>query len=91
MEDIKTFLKDMYDVRSDVIGHYGNWVVTSDGDIINYEYAYPIYSYQVNDNEWLAQLRTKTWFNKKIETCFLEAFEAACSVLGVKVDLKESY
>lgn len=70
---------------------FGDWVVTSDGDVINVENYYPIYSYQINDDEWLAQLRTKIWFSALCEVDFLKAFEKACNILKVKVELKPDF
>lgn len=91
MENVKTFLKDVFNVTSDIIGRYGSWVVSKEGDIVNYRYRYPIYSYQVNDDTWLVHLRDKIWFDKRTESDFLEAFEAACSILNIKVELKDEY
>jgi len=89
-EVIKTIL-DGYDVHSNVDFVFGGWVVTSDGDVINVENYYPIYSCHINDDEWLAQLRTKTWFDAQCEVDFLKAFEKACNILKVKVELKPDF
>lgn len=90
MENIKTYLREGFNVTSAVAGIFGAWVVSSEGDIINTVRHYPIYSYQVEDDGWLLHLRDKTWFDESAELHFLEAFDKACLILGIKVNLKRN-
>lgn len=87
MGGINHYLKESFNVTSGVAGQYGDWAVSNEGDIINIKRHYPIYSYQVNDDGWVLHLRDKTWFDKTTELNFLDAFEKACSILNIKVDL----
>ena len=91
METKQQFLAEMYNITSKIEKEFGHWLVTSEGDVINYKYPYPIYSYQMNEDTWLAQLREKAWFSKEEESHFLEAFKYACAMLKIKVVLKEEY
>ena len=38
---------EMYDAESENINIFGDWAVNADGDIINVQMRYPIYSYQL--------------------------------------------
>lgn len=91
MKNKQEFLVNSYNVTSEIEREFGHWLVTSDGDVINYKYPYPIYSYHLNDDEWLAQLRQKSWFIQDEESNFLDAFNYACSKLNIEVILKEHY
>ena len=87
LEEIKKVLES-YDVKSDIDSIFQDWVVTTDGDLINVKDRCPIYSYEVNRNDWLVHLKEKKWFDRP---SFISAFKRACNILGISVDLNEQY
>lgn len=73
---------DYYEVKSGVDAVFGNWVVSNEGDIINVEYPYPIYSYQLHNGyeDWHEHLQEKTWYDPIVANCFKQAFDCAISL-----------
>lgn len=74
---------DYYDVKAKVESVFGDWVVTSNGDIINVEFMYPIYSYQLKDDgfeDWNEHLQEKTWYDACTEKNFKQAYALALAI-----------
>lgn len=70
---------DFYNVKAGVEGVFGDWVVTSNGDVINVQFMYPIYSYQLDDgfDDWNEHLQEKTWYDASTEASFKKAYTLA--------------
>lgn len=70
---------DYYEVKSGVNTVFGNWVVSNEGDIINVEFTYPIYSAQLNYGyeRWHEHLEEKTWYDATVANNFKLAFDCA--------------
>ena len=84
VEKIKEMF-DYYAVKSEVDTEYEDWVVSKDADVINVEYAYPIYTHQVkakSADAWLEHMRDKTWFDGEEESNFQKAYKRAEEILG---------
>ena len=76
---------EYYNVQSEVDSNYGNWVVSTDADVINVEKKYPIYTHQVKSgslDSWLDHMRKKTWFSRSEEEDFRKAYERAQELLS---------
>ncbi len=75
---------EYYNVKSGINKIYGDWAVSNDGDVINCQYMYPIYSYQIknDDEEWLSHMHEKTWFDQNCEMNFLSAMQRAHELLS---------
>lgn len=82
-EEIKE-LYDYYNVKSDIESVFGGWTVSTDGDVINIPYRYPIYCYRLNEglDSWLDHLRSKTWFDAENECEFVKAFQRATQIIN---------
>ncbi len=90
-EEIEKVLKEGYNVQSNVEEIFGEWIVTSDGDLISLQHHYPIYSYQIDDDTWLLHMEGKTWFDEKCKQDFLKAFNKSCEIQNIKVVFSKSY
>lgn len=90
-QEIEKSLIERYDVRSKVADIFGEWIVTSDGDLISLKNSYPIYSNNINDDTLLIHLQDKTWFDRKCEQDFIKAFEKACNILSIVVVFRSDY
>ena len=77
---------DCYEVQSEVDSTFGDWAVSKDGDVINIEHKYPIYTKQVEStgvDEWVDHLAEKTWFNPNVENDFRNSYERAEEILQI--------
>lgn len=75
-----------YEINSDVDSIFGDWVVTTDGDLINIPRNYAIFSRDVNHDHWYLHLRgSKKWFEPD---SFLKAYTLACTILNIEVNLE---
>lgn len=76
---------EYYNIHSEVDSTSGNWAVSGDGDVINVEHKYPIYSWQVQSTtieEWTEHLATKTWFNNE-QNDFKSSYARAEEILQI--------
>lgn len=82
-----------------IILRVGDWYVSDDGDMLfnrkggdeqtlkNLNY-YPIYSHQLEDNDWVLHLAGKAWFDTKAYEDFKRAYFIACSIANVTPTLQ---
>ena len=70
-----------FNIQSDIDSVFGNWVVSSDGDVVNSLYPYAILSIHLEDTDWLNKLKTKVWFRPECEQNLQNALERAKSIL----------
>ena len=76
-----------FNILADVDSVYGNWAVSTDGDVINCVYPYAIFHMHIEDMEdegWIELLRSKVWFKQDCEEAFLMALSRA---RGLKSEL----
>ena len=73
-----------FNIPKDVDSIYGNWVVSTDGDMVNYLYPYAIFAIHVNDCNWIDKLKKKIWFKSVCETEFQKALLRAKEILNNK-------
>ena len=66
-----------FNIHADIDSVYGNWAVSSDGDVVNYLYPYAILAIHFNDTDWLEKMKTKGWFKQECEEAFKQAFDRA--------------
>ena len=77
---------EFYNVQSDTDSVFGNWAVSKDGDVINLENMYPIYTYQVQStgvDEWVDHLTEKTWFDANEEKDLRKSYMRAEEILEI--------
>ena len=43
-----------FNIQSDIDSVYGNWAVSSDGDVVNSVYPYAILSIHLCDSDWVS-------------------------------------
>ena len=76
----------VYQVPSEVDSTFGDWAVSKDGDVINVEHMYPIYTNQVQSTsvgEWVDHLTEKTWFDANEESNFTKSYARAEEILQI--------
>lgn len=66
-----------FNIDSDVDSVYGNWAVSKDGDVVNMLYPYAIFSFRLDDCDWLIKMKDKVWFKEECEQYLDKAIERA--------------
>ena len=66
-----------FNIHADIDSVYGNWAVSSDGDVVNYLYPYAILAIHFNDVDWLEKMKKKVWFKPECEDALRQALERA--------------
>ena len=66
-----------FNIQADIDSVYGNWAVSSDGDVVNYLYPYAILSIHLKDTDWIEKMRAKVWFKHECEQHLKQAIERA--------------
>lgn len=78
-----------FNIQSDVDSVYGNWVVSSDGDVVNCLYPYAILAIHFMDVDWLEKMRTKVWFRPECEESLISALNRAREIHNSKTAEKQ--
>lgn len=73
-----------FNIQSDVDSVYGNWAVSTAGDVVNYLYPYAILAIHLNDADWLEKMKQKVWFKPECEDALRQALERANEITKKK-------
>ena len=66
-----------FNIQADVDSIYGNWAVSTDGDVVNFLYPYAILAIHFADTDWLEKMKTKVWFKPECEVALKKAITRA--------------
>lgn len=70
-----------FNIQSDVDSVYGNWAVSTDGDVVNCLYPYAILAIHFNDTDWMEKMKTKVWFKPECEEALSQALARAKNII----------
>ena len=70
-----------FNIQADVDSVYGNWAVSSQGDVVNSVYPYAILSIHLNDTDWMEKMKTKFWFRPECEEALDKALDRAKEII----------
>ena len=70
-----------FNIQAEVDSVYGNWAVSTDGDVVNCLYPYAILAIHFKDADWLAKMKTKVWFKPECEESLKSAINRAKQIL----------
>ena len=73
-----------FNIQADIDSVYGNWAVSTDGDVVNYLYPYAILAIHFNDADWLEKMKQKVWFKPECEPFLRDAVKRARQIQGNK-------
>ena len=82
MNDIK--IKEQFhyfNIHADIDSVYGNWAVSTDGDVVNSLYPYVILAVHFNDDDWLKKIKQMFWFKPECEINLKQALERAKEIM----------
>lgn len=71
-----------FNIQADVDSVYGNWAVSTNGDVVNCLYPYAILAIHFNDADWLEKMKAKAWFKPECEDALKGALERAKVLLS---------
>ena len=70
-----------FNIQADVDSVYGNWAVSTDGDVVNCLYPYAILAIHFKDADWTEKMKTKVWFKTECEEALSQASARANEIL----------
>ena len=70
-----------FNLQAEVDSVYGNWAVSTDGDVVNFLYPYAILAIHFKDANWMEKLKTKVWFKPECEEALSHALDRAKQIL----------
>ena len=71
-----------FNIHADVDSVYGNWAVSTDGDVVNCLYPYAILAIHFKDADWMEKMRTKVWFKPECEEALSNALRRANQIIS---------
>jgi len=66
-----------FNINADIDSVFGNWAVSTHGDVVNCLYPYAILAIHFKDTDWLEKMKTKVWFRPECEDCLKQALDRA--------------
>ena len=70
-----------FNIQVEVDSVYGNWAVSTDGDVVNCLYPYAILAIHLKDTDWMEKIKTKVWFKPECEEALSLALARAKEIL----------
>ena len=66
-----------FNIQADIDSVYGNWAVSTDGDVVNCLFPYAILAIHFKDTDWMEKMKTKVWFKPECEESLSNALHRA--------------
>lgn len=73
-----------FNIHSEMDSVYGNWIVTKNGDVVNFEYPIAVLSVHLYDQEWQKQIEGKEWLDSSYKEEFKKAIKRARNLFPAK-------
>ena len=70
-----------FNIQSDIDSVYGNWAVSSEGDVVNYVFPYAILSIHYKDENWIEKMKTKVGFRPECKEALQKALNRAKEII----------
>ncbi len=71
-----------FNIHADIDSVYGNWAVSTDGDVVNGLFPYAILAIHFQDTDWLKKMKTKVWFKPECEDSLKQAINRATEIIN---------
>lgn len=75
-----------FNIQADIDSVYGNWVVSTDGDVVNSVFPYAILAIHFYDTNWVEKMKSKVWFKPECEMSLRQALNRANEILCVQLE-----
>lgn len=79
-----------YNINARVDSVYGNWAVSSEGDVVNSVYPYAILAIHLKDNDWAEKMKSKVWFKPECELDLRNALKRAEEIMHNKIIIERN-
>ncbi len=66
-----------FNIQADIDSIYGNWAVSTNGDVVNCLYPYAILAIHYGNIDWLEKIKSKIWFKAECEESLKLVLERA--------------
>lgn len=70
-----------FNIQADIDSVYGNWAVSTNGDVVNCLYPYAILAIHFKDTDWMEKMKAKVWFKPECEEALSQALVRAKEIL----------
>lgn len=70
-----------FNIQAGIDSVYGNWAVSTDGDVVNCLYPYAILAIHLKDTNWMDKMETKVWFKPECEEALSKALARAKEIV----------
>lgn len=70
-----------FNIQADVDSVFGNWAVSTEGDVVNSLFPYAILAIHLKETDWIEKMKTKVWFRSECEDSLRLALERANEIL----------
>ncbi len=62
-----------FNIQAGIDSVYGNWAVSTEGDVVNSVFPYAILAIHLKDIDWMDKMNTKVWFRPECEESLRKA------------------
>ncbi len=70
-----------FNIQADIDSVFGNWSVSTDGDVVNSVYPYAILAIHFKDADWTEKMKMKIWFKPECEDSLRKALNRAEEII----------
>jgi len=76
-----------FNIKADIDSVYGNWAVSTEGDVVNSVYPYAILAIHFKEADWLEKMKSKVWFRPESEKALEKSLKRAKELLDKSQDV----
>ena len=76
-----------FNIQTGIDSVYGNWAVSTEGDVVNSLYPYAILAIHFKDVDWLEEMRSKVWYKPEYEESLSQALKRAKEILLISREM----
>lgn len=70
-----------FNIPAEIDSVYGNWAVSTVGDVVNCLYPYAILAIHFKDADWMEKMKAKVWFKPECEEALSKALIRAREII----------
>lgn len=75
-----------FNIQADIDSVFGNWAVSTEGDIVNSVYPYAILAIHFKEADWQEKVKSKVWFRRDCEESLGKAIDRAGDIIQSKMN-----
>ncbi len=75
-----------FNIKVDIDSVFGNWAVSTEGDVVNSVYPYAILAIHFKDVDWVEKMKSKVWFQLECEDALKLALNRAKEIIEMSRD-----